>query len=225
MTEHIKYIPVWSGWLRLSHWVIGFGVLFQIASAWAMANDYSHYPFWRDWHLIVGQLALAALLLRIALLFTTKAANWRNFILYPGQWPAALQTLKFYFSFTRSPLPGWHAHNPLWKPLYLLLLVLLALSAVSGLMLGNHDFLVGMSMRQLHLWLAGIITVLSLAHIATVLLHDWKAKGAFVSAMINGHRYFHYDTPEPTPVRNEQGVTVSFHPDMKTESDNPDNKP
>ena len=219
MTEHIKYIPVWSGWLRLSHWVIGFGVLFQIASAWAMANDYSHYPVWRDWHLIIGQLVLAALLLRIALLFTAKAGNWRSFILYPSQWPAALQTLKFYFSFTRFPLPGWYAHNPLWKPLYLLLLVLLALSAGSGLMLGNHDFLAGLSMRQLHLWLAGIITALSTAHIVTVFLHDWKAKGAFVSAMINGHRYFHYDTPEQAQNQKQQGITVSFQPDLKPGSD------
>ena len=77
--ETIKYVLVWSGWLRLSHWVIAFGVLFQITSAWAIRMNPPDYEFWHDWHLIVGQIMLIAILLRVILLFTDGASNWRSF--------------------------------------------------------------------------------------------------------------------------------------------------
>jgi Ni/Fe-hydrogenase 1 B-type cytochrome subunit len=190
--ENIRYILVWPGWLRLSHAVIAFGVLFQIISAWAIEVDYARHAFWHDWHLIVGQLILAALLLRVALLFLPGVSSWRTFFDYRSQLDAMLQTLKFYLSFTRLSLPGWYAHNPLWKPFYLLVLLALAASAATGLIMDTQDFLLGFSVNRLHRSLAVFITLFTGLHILTTLLHDWKGKGAFISAIINGHRYFHY---------------------------------
>jgi len=192
--ENIKYILVWSGWLRLSHWAIALGVLFQIASSWAIKKDYANYDFWYDWHIMVGQVMLIVIFLRIILLFTDGASNWRSFFDYKSQLNAIIQMVKFYLSFARLPLPNWYAHNPLWKPVYLFIIVVLLACVITG-MIYNSDFtLLRYSSAELHAALATIIIVFSVAHVITAFLHDLKGKGAFISAMINGHRYFHYSS-------------------------------
>lgn len=192
--ENIKYILVWSGWLRLSHLGIVFGVLFQITSAWAIKKDYANYDFWYDWHIMVGQLMLIVIFLRIILLFTEGASNWRSFFNYKSQLNAIIQMIKFYLSFARLPLPNWYAHNPLWKPIYLFMIVVLSGCVITGMVYDTNLTLLGYSSTKLHGALATIIIVLSVAHIITAFLHDWKGKGAFISAIINGHRYFHYSS-------------------------------
>ncbi|HHJ36125.1 MAG TPA: hypothetical protein ENJ87_10215, partial [Gammaproteobacteria bacterium] len=84
--ENIRYVLVWSGWLRLSHWLIAAGVLFQIFSAWALKHDVAGYEYWLDWHLITGQIIAMALGLRVILLFVPVgqrfpvSGNWRAFV-------------------------------------------------------------------------------------------------------------------------------------------------
>ena len=208
--ENIKYVRVWSGLLRLSHWLIAFGVLFQITSAWAFKKDDANYEFWYDWHIMVGQLMLLAILLRIMLLFTDGASNWRSFFDYKSQLHAIVQMIKFYLSFARMPLPNWYAHNPLWKPIYLLMVIVLSACVITGMLYDSNLTLLGTSSSKLHGVLATIITVLSVAHIITVFLHDLKGKGAFISAIINGHRYFHY--PSNNKVEQSKIVeTPSIH--------------
>ena len=192
--ENIKYILVWSGWLRLSHWAIVLGVLFQITSSWAIKKDYANYDFWYDWHIMVGQVMLIVIFLRIILLFTDGASNWRSFFDYKSQLNAIIQTVKFYLSFARLPLPNWYAHNPLWKPIYLFIIVVLLGCVITGMIYNPDLTLLGYSSTELHGALATIIIVLSVAHVITAFLHDLKGKGAFISAIINGHRYFHYSS-------------------------------
>lgn len=189
--ENIKYVLVWSGWLRLSHWVLAFGVFFQITSAWAIRHDYANYEFWRDWHIMIGQLMLIALILRAILLFNAGAGNWRSFFKFKSQSKAILQTIMFYLSFTRMPLPNWYAHNPLWKPVYMFMFAVLSGCVVTGMAYDSNLILFGSSPAKIHGTLATIVIVTSVAHIVTAFLHDWKGKGAFISAIINGHRYFH----------------------------------
>lgn len=189
--ERIEYVRVWSPWLRASHWVIAFGALFEIASAFGMRNDVSDPGFWRDWHVIVGQLVALALAVRVALLFTPGSSNWREFLPRRSQFPAMLQMIRFYISFTRHPLPAWFAHNPLWKPVYPLALLLLAVSAASGLAFHTDVPLAGYSAAGLHATVASPIGVFALFHVIAVFLHDLKGRGAFVSAMIGGYRYVH----------------------------------
>jgi Ni/Fe-hydrogenase 1 B-type cytochrome subunit len=208
--ENIKYVLIWSGWLRLSHWIIAFGVLFEIISAWAIGNDYVYYEFWRDWHIIVGQLILVALILRIVLFFTAGTSNWRTFFEYKSQFNAIVQTIKFYLSFTRLKLPNWYAHNPLWKPIYLFMIVVLSGCVITGLIYNSNLMLLGYTPIKMHSILATIIIALSAAHIFTAFLHDWKAKGAFISAIINGHRYFHYSNKEIADDK-ESGETPVVH--------------
>jgi Ni/Fe-hydrogenase 1 B-type cytochrome subunit len=190
--ENIRYVLVWSGWLRLSHWLIAAGILFQITSAWAIGHDNADYTFWQDWHLITGQIILMALALRVVLLFFPGSSNWRAFIPEKSQLQAMVQMIKFYLSLTRFPLPNWYAHNPLWLPLYLVIFFILAACSITGLLHDSPKIILNFPMVKLHSVLANVIIIFSIFHIATVFLHDLKGKGAFISAMINGHRYFHF---------------------------------
>ncbi len=190
--ENIRYVLVWSGWLRLSHWLIAAGILFQITSAWAIGHNNADYTFWLDWHLITGQIILVALALRVVLFFFPGSSSWRAFIPEKSQLQAMLQMIKFYLSLTRFPLPNWYAHNPLWLPFYLLMFFVLAACLVTGLLHDSPEIIFGFTMVKLHSALASMIIIFSIAHIASVFLHDLKGKGAFISAMVNGHRYFHF---------------------------------
>ncbi len=189
--ENIRYVLVWSTWLRLSHWLIAAGTLFQITSAWALKHGSADYTFWLDWHLITGQVVLMALVLRLVLFFFPGSSHWRTFIPEQVQRRAMLQMIKFYLSFARFPLPNWYAHNPLWLPLYPIMYLLLAATAASGLLYDSSHLFMRYSVHELHRILASWITVFILFHVISVVLHELKGKGAFISAMINGYRYFH----------------------------------
>jgi Ni/Fe-hydrogenase 1 B-type cytochrome subunit len=189
--ENIRYVRVWSGWLRLCHWVIAFGVLFQILSAWAADHDFVDPAFWHDWHIIVGQIVFVALIVRIILLFTQGSSHWRSLIPKKTQFDRIQQMIKFYLSLARSPLPNWYAHNPFWQPIYLLFLIVLLGSTISGFLNKSTYFLAGFSMDSIHAALAAAIVIFTIGHIVPAFLHDLKGKGAFISAIINGYRYFH----------------------------------
>ncbi len=202
--ENIRYVLVWSGWLRLSHWLISAGVIFQITSAWALAHDEANYAFWLDWHLITGQVILIALALRVLLLFFPGSSSWRAFVPERSQIQAMIQMIKFYLSLARFPLPNWYAHNPFWLPVYLVFFLVLVGCSISGLLYNSSHIIFGNPMYELHGALASLIVIFSIFHIVTVFLHDLKGKGAFISAMVNGFRYFHY-----TGENNKDGINFS----------------
>jgi len=216
--ENIRYVLVWSGWLRLSHWLLAAGVLFQIVSAWALAHDEVNYTFWLDWHLIAGQVILLTLVLRVVLLFIPVSrkwpgsSNWRAFIPERSQLQAMLQMLKFYLSLARFPLPNWYAHNPFWLPIYPVMFFVLAACAISGLLYNSSHIFLQYPMYELHGALASLIIIFSIFHIVTAFLHDLKGKGAFISAMVNGYRYFHYtglNDGEESHSLHKQSVSIS----------------
>ena len=123
--------------------------------------------------------------------------------------PAMIQMVKFYLSLARFPLPNWYAQNPLWLPVYPIFFLVLAGCAVSGLLYNTSHIFFGNPMYELHGALAGLIVTFSIFHIATVLLHDLKGKGAFISAMVNGFRYFHYTGLDDKDVSNFPGAQSS----------------
>ncbi|MBJ6610261.1 MAG: cytochrome b/b6 domain-containing protein [Candidatus Thiothrix moscowensis] len=192
--ETIRHILVWSGWVRLTHWLIAAGVLFQFASVWAIGLGAADYEFWRDWHLIVGQLLIVAVVARVILLFMLPgSAHWRALLPDRAQWAGVKQMLLFYLSVARAPLPNWFAHNPFWRQLYPLLWLVLLLCAFSGLYYHSANSFLGVAMFGWHEVLANIILGFSVLHILAVVLHDLKGKGAGISGIINGYRYFHVE--------------------------------
>ena len=221
MQENIRYILVWSGWLRLTHWVIAAGVLFQITSAWAITHQNADILFWRDWHIISGQAVLIALMLRAVMLFFPGSGHWSSLLPNRADRNSIVQMFKFYLTFARFPLPNWYAHNPLWKPLYLLFFVLLASCLLTGIFQDAPYRVAGYALLELHKMLAQIITLFVVTHVVAVFLHDLKGKGAFTSAIINGYRYFHISDQEAGKTRStpkDSSIYISVE-SIKKQSD------
>lgn len=195
--ENIRYMLIWSGWVRLTHGLIAAGVLFLFASAWAIQLGAVDYEFWRDWHMIVGQLLIITVVARVILMFLLPgSASWRAFLPDKAQWAGMKKMALFYLSFARFPLPNWFAHNPFWRLLYPLLLVALVACGITGLVYNSANTFLGMSIFGLHGGLAQVILIFTVSHLLAVVLHDLKGKGAAISGMISGYRYFHIEKPE-----------------------------
>ncbi len=216
MKQEIRCVHVWPGWLRLSHWLIGFGVLFELFSAWAITHDNVDVAFWHDWHLIVGQVVLLAVLLRLGLLAWPGVTGWRALLPGRSHFHGAMQTLKFYVTLARSPLPNWHSHNPFWAPVYLVMLLLVLGAVASGLAYQSSWRPAGLSPVAVHAFCGLLLGWLAALHILAVFLHDWKGRGAHVSGMINGYRYFHIEPGE----RPAGGIEVQLTPAAR--KDRPD---
>ena len=187
----IKRVKVWSGLLRVSHWLMAFSVLVLLATGWLLDGIHGDFEALLDYHYLAGYALIAGLLLRAWLLFFGRATD-RLADLVPRrqQFPAMLDMLRFYLSFGRWPLPAWYAHNPLWQPVYLFLFLLLAVQVLSGVFAYAPYLPAGRAPVEWHASGAAIIGAVTALHLLAVFLHDLKGTGSDNSAMINGHRIF-----------------------------------
>ena len=150
---------------------------------------------------MIGQALILPLVFRVYLLFRPGSGHWRLLIPTREQRHIVLQTLKFYASLGRLPCPDWYAFNPVWQPLYLLMIFIMLITVATGFISGQS-----LALSDVHVLLARVIQYFILAHIAFVVLHDIKGHGAQISAMLNGYKYFHIkDVPQP-----REGNSVSL---------------
>lgn len=196
MAVSIQPVPVWSGRLRLVHWVMALAVLVLSVSGWLLPYLAPQASLLRDLHYIAGYALLLTLLARFYLLFFGRAAeHWRDLVPRGPQVRAAWHTALFYLSLGRAPLPAWYAHNPLWSPVYLFWWLLLWFQVWTGLF-PVAAARVGLDATRWHGAVAHLIAILVIAHVAAVFLHDLKGRSADVSGMINGLRWFRIDKPD-----------------------------
>lgn len=202
MTEQIRRVAVWSGRLRLIHGILAGSTLVLLASGWLIA----HAPGLAASALEIHYLGAGALVFALALRLLVGVAGQgaeRFALMLPRLSEAAAirESLWFYLSLGRARLPNWYAHNPLWKPLYLLLLLVLILAVASGWLMPDLPLLGRLYLPGLHRWLADLVAILTLAHLFSVVLQDVKGRNADISAMLSGNRYF--DTGRTNLVRPE----------------------
>lgn len=190
MSNSISRIDVFSSAQRLSHWLITVGMMFELISAWLVQHADVDVLAWNDWHIMIGQALILPLAFRIYLLFRPGSGHWRLLIPTKEQRHIIQQTLKFYASLGRLPCPDWYAFNPVWQPIYLLMIPVMLLAAISGYLISSNLFLFAVSISDYHAFFSTIILYFTLLHIAFVLLHDVKGNGAQISAMLNGYKYF-----------------------------------
>jgi Ni/Fe-hydrogenase 1 B-type cytochrome subunit len=191
MTEQIRRVAVWSGWLRLAHWSMAGAALVLLATGWLIAHSPAVAESAAEVHYLGAGVLVFALALRVFLGFSGAATERFGHMLPRGQELAAMRaSLLFYLSLGRAPLPNWFAHNPLWKPVYLFLLVVLGLSVLTGWLMPDSPLIGRLYLPRVHTWLANTVAILTAAHLFSVILQDLKGKGADISAMISGHRYF-----------------------------------
>lgn len=189
---------VWSGWLRLSHWLMALSVCGLWITGWLHQNVIRLFELAYDYHILFAYLLSGALLLRLYLLFSARnsAAHWKD--LWPGrqQWKAVLATLRFYVTLGRAPLPRWYAHNPLWGLLYLLLFIVLLVQVLLGFLMYNELDLYLINIYHWHTGLAKLLGGFIVLHILAVFMHDLASGNSDVSAMIHGYRVFRLEPPD-----------------------------
>lgn len=191
MTEEIRRVAVWSGWLRFVHWALAAATLILIATGWLVANSPALAEAAADIHFIAASVLIAALALRLSLGIAGKGSDRFGYMLpQPSDFAGMRASLLFFLSLGKAPLPSWYAHNPLWKPIYLMLFVLLALSAVTGWIMPEIQLIGRFYLPKVHSWLSNAIILVTAAHVFSVTLQDVKGKTADISAMFNGYRYF-----------------------------------
>ncbi len=205
--ETVQRVAIWSGRLRFAHWLMASATLVLLLSGWLLHLAPALAVPLLDAHLAAGYGLVLALLLRgYLLLFGRAAEHWRDLLPHGPQLRAAAQTLRFYVTLGRAPLPAWYAHNPLWSPVYLALLAMLSWQAFTGLAL-DQVFDVGLRAWRWHTALAEPIAIVIALHVAAVFVHDLKGGGADTSAMISGYRCFRTGTPG-TPVVQRHTVSL-----------------
>ena len=194
----IERVLIWSGWLRLSHLLVGLSVLVLMATGWLLEMAPSVEAAAVDYHYLAAAILVVGLVLRLFLMFRGQRVEGISELMPEDtEWPAVLETGRFYVGFGKAPLPRWYAHNPLWKPLYLLLYILLLVLVLSGWLRSEHPLLMGIYLPNVHAVFATAVAWWTLLHILTAILHDYRGEAADVSSMINGHRLFVVDKPQP----------------------------
>jgi Ni/Fe-hydrogenase 1 B-type cytochrome subunit len=196
MADNIRRVLVWSGWLRVTHWALAVSTLVLATTGWLIAQTPSVADAAADVHYMAASLLLFGLALRGFLgLFGQGPERFVHLLPGPSEWRALRSSALFYLSVGRAPRPNWYAQNPLWKPLYLLLLIALCVSAASGWLMSDRPLIGGLYLPGLHDDVAGLVIVLVLAHVYSVVLQDIKGQSGDISAMFSGVRHFDVERP------------------------------
>ena len=194
--QQLQRVLIWPPGLRLSHWILALSTSGLWLSGWLFNRAASVFPAALDVHFIFAWLLLIALALRLWHLVGSaqRVGNWRSLLPVRREWPHMRATLRCYFSFGKSPLPRWHAHNPLWRPVYALLWLAILLQCLTGFIVASGYYhAAGLRLLPLHGVLAEVIITICLLHISSVIVHDLKGGNSDISAMIHGYRLFILD--------------------------------
>lgn len=187
----IEKVLIWSGWLRISHLSIGLSVLVLLASGWLLQSAPSLAADASDMHYLAAGVLLFGLALRILLMFVgSPVEKFGQLMPEDDEWRAVKDTLMFYLSFGRGQLPRWYAHNPFWKPLYLLLYLCLIVLVLTGWLRVDTPVVFGWYLPNAHGIFATAVAWLTFLHIFAVILHDYRGDSADISAIVNGNRHF-----------------------------------
>ncbi len=208
MNPQIRYLPVYSLQQRIAHWLIAVGFGFEWLSAWLVDHSDVDPLAWSDWHLMVGQVLLLVVAWRLLLFFVAGSGHWRLFLPSREQRHVLRDTLRFYVSLGKTPLPDWYAFNPVWQPIYLLMIALAAISVLGGFFHSGLPLLGDLSTADLHSGASKLLLWLAIAHVLFAAWHDARGRGAQISGMLNGHKYFHIDPPKKPPSGGENSVSL-----------------
>ena len=186
---------VWSGWLRISHACIALSSLVLLATGWLVAESPSLAASSMDIHYIAAGFLTFGLVVRMVLMAAGREHE-RVVSLFPSsaELSAMAGILRCYIALGRSPLPGWYAQNPLWKPVYLIVYIALIILTISGIAMTDISLVMGFYLPSVHAFWAQLVFWFSVLHIVSVLVHDYKNQTTDISAMVNGYRLFIIDS-------------------------------
>ena len=180
------HATVWDWPVRIFHWAL----VALLAAAWATAEagiEYMH------WHMRCGYAVLTLLLFRLLWgVVGSGSARFAGFVRGPG---AVLAYLRAWFS--RHPL-HYLGHNPLGGWMVLVLLLLVAVQAGTGLFANDDIFNEGPLARLVSGAMSGFLTTIHKTnfnmllaavglHVVAVLLYLWRGDN-LLKPMFNGRK-------------------------------------
>ncbi len=190
----LKRTLVWGGWYRFSHACIGLASIALLGTGWIMVNDSVLATEALDIHYLSASVLLFGLAIRVLLLFAGREhERFAALIPLSRELVAIKEMAIFYLSLGKMPMPRWYAHNPLWKLIYLLLLMALVIQIVSGGLMRETPIIAGMYLPGIHSFWAGLIAWFAILHLIAVIFHDLKGKTSDLSGIVNGYRLFQID--------------------------------
>ncbi len=191
MAEQIRRVLIWSGWLRFTHAALALSTLVLLCSGWLVASSPTLAGIASDVHYLAASVLIAALLLRFFLGLAGRGSErFEHLLPRHAEFAGMRASLLFYLTLGKAPMPNWFAHNPLWKPLYLGLFMLLCLAALTGWMMPEIQLVGRIYLPSMHSWLSDAIAVVTGAHLFSVVLQDIKGRSADISGMLSGYRLF-----------------------------------
>lgn len=183
----------WDGFTRLFHWLLVFSMLFAWASA-EFGNDLGDVDM--RWHQLNGYFLLSLLLTRVIWGFVgSNTARFAFFLRAP------ISALVYLRSLRGNPV-AYLSHNPAGAWMVIILLLLLAGQATTGLFSSDDLFVSGPlagwvdsdtseQITDIHETLFELILVLVAVHIAAVLYHQFGKREKLVQAMLHGNKPVH----------------------------------
>jgi cytochrome b len=166
-------VAVWDLPLRLFHWALAASVL----TAWFSANVFDTV------HEIAGYTVLGLIAFRMIWGFAgTRYSRFRS----------SVRPLRIVLSYLRQIAYGQTGRyvglNPAGAAMSITLLVLLAVSTISGWMQITETFFGVDWVETLHTWSSNLVLILAVVHVLSVLLMSALQKENLVRAMITGKK-------------------------------------
>ncbi len=181
-------LSVWDLPVRLFHWSLLAAVLVAGISGFLLP------PAWLNLHLIGGTAVLVLLLFRLVWGFTGSSfSRFSSFTFSPGTMAAYARAL------VKGSAPHHDGHNPVGALMIFALLLVLAVLAVTGvIVLGGAEkqgplravlsYATGSATREVHEIVAYVLLALIAGHIFGVVIESRRAKVNLPLAMVTGRK-------------------------------------
>jgi cytochrome b len=187
------YDPV----LRLIHVWNGLAILFLMATVWLsnlFEKGVGEETLWK-FHIYLGYGLILGFAARLAWGIVGPHHAKFSDMWHPSAWWTAMRSLNL----QATPRFG---HNPLASGIYLLVYILLAVMAVTGLGLAAVEHSMGPfntwfgdmpGLKELfeepHEFIYNLLTGFVVVHIAALIWHEWKDRTPLAQAMVTGYQY------------------------------------
>ena len=206
-----RRVKVWGVLLRLFHWAFALSIVILFLTGYYIHNPFALGPWEgtptnflmakvRFVHFVAGFVFMAALLVRFYLLFFgNRYERFTDFIiLRPRNLVRLFHTIKAYLYLEEHESHG--GHNPLAGTVYLCVLVLGILMALSGLFMlypegglwaswGMALFETQQVARLFHYFLFWVYLVFVMVHVYLVVWNDLFGTEGIISSIFSGRKF------------------------------------
>lgn len=178
---------IWDWPVRVFHWLL----VLSLAGSWITAE--AGYD-WTEQHFLFGYFALGLIVFRLLWGVTgTRHARFANFTLSPRQ---ALESTRRLLTRSKRDYAG---HNPLGAWSVVLMLVLVAVQATTGLFISDDIFYAGPyngvvsgdlagTLAQVHHLNFTALQIVVALHVVSVLWYLWGKRQNLLRPMITGRK-------------------------------------